>query len=499
MVACVTLPACASNPTAATPPTLPDSYAKCSVRNSQSRPLIVEWASSDRAALESLAKRGVVAVRYSGCEMEVLSQCRVKREYSYTPVTLQSDRITISDSDELYARVPIGAAKLEGELERSGQLNVDTAIVGTWDSGVGGVSRTELEGSCDRATHVLTSLTVGAFRFYSGAAAATGGGAGLLGFGAGGTTRSEQILLSLSGDGEACKQSSRDDQRPPEGCSALLRVEATPIAGSGTPPPSAQTEQPDVAPEAPGDSGGGMATLPPDSPAPTPGQATGSDADTPLFDDGRGPRDYDAGKVSLGPGFVLGLRGPFAVHFGDVEEGVALHDYALVTVGLTLELGARLSSLITLVGTASAFAGKSSRSTGTCNTEIECRATILGVGGDLVVTPLGTPVLWLGVGAEYAYLALRRESTGVAATTVETARNYHALSPRLSIGVDVMDKFVPWIQYGFMLSYMLRKGVSASGTNEVGGVEQPFGGDGDGVSHTLMIGGRFHLDFGTLL
>jgi hypothetical protein len=41
------------------------------------RPLIVEWPSADRAALEAQASHGLVVVRYEGCEMEVLRQCRV--------------------------------------------------------------------------------------------------------------------------------------------------------------------------------------------------------------------------------------------------------------------------------------------------------------------------------------------------------------------------------------------------------------------------------------
>src|SRR5687767_7617352 len=71
-------------------PELPtDKQTKCSVAKSQAEPLIVEWPNSARAKLESLTRRGVVAVRYAGCELEVLQHCRVKEERSYTfvPVT----------------------------------------------------------------------------------------------------------------------------------------------------------------------------------------------------------------------------------------------------------------------------------------------------------------------------------------------------------------------------------------------------------------------------
>ena len=148
------LVACGGGEGSAKPPELPDRYAKCSIKKSGSRPLIVEWPSTDRAELESLSKRGLVVVRYSGCEMELLSRCRVKGSYKYTAVTSQSEHITIHDADELYAQLPVGAAKLEGQLDKSGQLNVDSTVVGTFDADAGTVSRGQLEGDCGAATHV---------------------------------------------------------------------------------------------------------------------------------------------------------------------------------------------------------------------------------------------------------------------------------------------------------------------------------------------------------
>src|SRR5690606_9197517 len=57
--------------------------AKCGVRASAAKPLVVEWPAADRAALEARANRSLVAVRYQGCEMEVLSNCTVDGVYSY--------------------------------------------------------------------------------------------------------------------------------------------------------------------------------------------------------------------------------------------------------------------------------------------------------------------------------------------------------------------------------------------------------------------------------
>src|SRR5258708_54656 len=83
------------------------------------RPLIGEWPSADRAALESQARRGTVVVHYVGCEMEVLRQCTAPGAYAYAPTTRQRDKIAIRDADELYANLPLGAAALEGKLAKA--------------------------------------------------------------------------------------------------------------------------------------------------------------------------------------------------------------------------------------------------------------------------------------------------------------------------------------------------------------------------------------------
>src|SRR6186997_2588172 len=100
--------------TLAKPPEFdPKNQTKCGVTKSQAEPLIVEWPSAARGKLEADMRRGVVAVRYVGCDMEVLGQCTAKGSYGYTPITRKRDRITMRDADDLYANIPVGAARLE--------------------------------------------------------------------------------------------------------------------------------------------------------------------------------------------------------------------------------------------------------------------------------------------------------------------------------------------------------------------------------------------------
>ena len=225
---------CATRPKPTVQPSPPDyaaatSQEKCGVRRSGDRPLVVEWPAADRAALEARAQQGLVAVRYEGCEMEVLTGCGVAGTYDFVPLSRKQERVSIQNADELYARLPVGAAALEGKLERSGQLVVDMTIVGRKQADRHVVGRSELTGRCDGATHVLTGLTVGAFSLYAGAAIEAGASVQVGHAGAGAGTNRAREMLASDGDLEQCGFAEGD---APEGCAALLRVEAVPLTGT---------------------------------------------------------------------------------------------------------------------------------------------------------------------------------------------------------------------------------------------------------------------------
>jgi hypothetical protein len=129
------------------------------------------------------------------------------------------------------------AAKFEGKLAQSGQLNAEMTIVGEY--GVEGEPPAvdQLEGDCKGATHVVSALTVGAFSFYSGSSREIGGSATVMGAGAGAESSKKSESLSRDGDTKACASSKRGDATPPEGCGSLMRLELIALleAGKGTP------------------------------------------------------------------------------------------------------------------------------------------------------------------------------------------------------------------------------------------------------------------------
>ena len=221
---------------AARPPEFkPEGQSKCGVLKGQSRPLVVEWPSADRAALEAQSRRGFVAVRYEGCEMELLRQCTVPGRYGYTAITRKRDHVIIRDTDDLYAKVPMGAARLEGKLAKAGMIDVAMTIVGTFDADKPPARLSDAHGDCSRATHLVSSFTVGAFQFHAGAEAEVGASAGVAGVSVDGRSRSQRELLNQDGDELACGRASGGDTAPPEGCGAFLRVEVIPVLAPGAP------------------------------------------------------------------------------------------------------------------------------------------------------------------------------------------------------------------------------------------------------------------------
>jgi hypothetical protein len=211
----------------ATAPSVPSELAKCKVAASHENPLVTEWPASEKANLEARLREGTVVVSYSGCAMKLLPQCRVQGNYGFRRTTTSTDVIEIHDSDELYAKLPLGAVSLEGELERSGRLAVQTTVSGQLE--LRGWNRSVPEDpACTGATHVMGALSVGAFKLRSGGTVSAKGGAGVpvVGAASAGTSSSES-LLKEAGSPEACKDSTNDS--PSAECNSPIQIFLWPL------------------------------------------------------------------------------------------------------------------------------------------------------------------------------------------------------------------------------------------------------------------------------
>ncbi|MEM7156639.1 MAG: hypothetical protein AAF799_27575 [Myxococcota bacterium] len=206
------------------------SEQRCSVRPSQKKPLIVEWAAVERGALEQSIQDGLIVVRYVGCEMEVLRDCRVQGEaYGYRGFTPKSSVVTMRTADELYAQLPTGAARLEGSLERIESFSVELHTVGMYRASSYHVERPKLSGRCGGATHVVTGIQVGAYGFFANQAAQVAAKADTPAVGVGASTGAQRDELEQDGDPSKCGLAEPGDDAPPAHCGAPLRLEVEEI------------------------------------------------------------------------------------------------------------------------------------------------------------------------------------------------------------------------------------------------------------------------------
>jgi hypothetical protein len=201
----------------------------CPVATKQTEPLIVEWSSASRGQLEALRQKHVVAARMNGCDLEVLPHCEVPGTYGYVPITPKRERVTVHDEDELFANIPLHAVSLAAKLKTSGQLDADMTVVGRFEAARADVRPDELKGACEGATHVITGLSAGAFKFTSGTDTTAGGGVEVAHTGAGAKHATQRETLNQDGDEKACAASKQGDQAPPFGCGALIRIELLPL------------------------------------------------------------------------------------------------------------------------------------------------------------------------------------------------------------------------------------------------------------------------------
>ncbi len=198
------------------------------------RPLIIEWAATDRASLEGRLRRGqVIVVRYSECAVEVMRDCAAPQTgYDYIGITRKNDRVAIRTTDELHANMPLTAVNLEAKLAKAGELNVAMALVGNYEAQRSRFDISELQGRCEGATHVIAAAQIGAFQFYTGSATEIGTAVdvrSVAGVGAKSTANHE--VLNEDGEAHACESSSPQDEGPPHECGALLRLELTALDG----------------------------------------------------------------------------------------------------------------------------------------------------------------------------------------------------------------------------------------------------------------------------
>jgi hypothetical protein len=215
-------------------PEMPGDQARCRLAANQDNPLVTEWPASEKANLEARLGEGAVVVSYSGCSLRMLPRCRSGGAYRWKRTTIATDDIEIRNADELFAKLPLGAASLEGELERSGRLDVQTSVAGQFELEGFDPGATPKGPECQGATHVLGALSVGAFKLRSGGSAKVDASASFLGgtASAGGGSESEQTIVREAGVPKHCEQAT--ESAPDADCASPIQMFLQPLPASVT-------------------------------------------------------------------------------------------------------------------------------------------------------------------------------------------------------------------------------------------------------------------------
>ncbi len=227
--------------------------------------MLVEWPATDKAALAARAEAGLVVVSWDGCRLSVLPGCRVEGVYHFTETTPARDRIDVMRKEELFAKLPLSFATLEGLISGGSSLHVDYVAVGARRSSVDDVRRSDLSGGeCAAATHFVRSIVVGAHELFTRRASQSSAEVTVLGAGAGGSRGEDARVLRSSGDLYACMRSGDGygprsayaedvEPAPVRSCGALLQVEIAGLTGDEPPDagPAPPTPHPSSDPEPP--------------------------------------------------------------------------------------------------------------------------------------------------------------------------------------------------------------------------------------------------------
>lgn len=205
--------------------------AHCRVVKDPNEPLIVEWSGTDTAQLEARLLRGLVAVRYEDCEMEVLPACQLAGSYVYGTTTTARQRIHIASLDDLMIDLPLGLAQLGARVERGEALDLDLVVVGRYEAPRGRYAAADLPAGpeCAEATHVVTGVSLGAFRLTAHEETTRRGG--VAGAGAGSAARVELVRESPPGLLDACAEIAAGDDLRRASCTAPIRLEVAPLRG----------------------------------------------------------------------------------------------------------------------------------------------------------------------------------------------------------------------------------------------------------------------------
>ncbi|HWB80418.1 MAG TPA: hypothetical protein VG755_35885 [Nannocystaceae bacterium] len=218
--------ACDLGGSSSTTPPL-DGEARAKGAPTATRPFIVNWAPTERTALETRATEGTIVIAVKDEDVRVLPRCRAPGAYRFVGSSHASQTMSIENQAELGAKLPFsGPVDLGATLQAYGLLTVEYHSIGEWRLDRDVVAEAELTGDCTGASHVLGSLSVGAFEFFAGNKVGGGVTASVpMAAEVGAKASQEYKHLDKGGDKAACEAAIAGAEKPTERCDSVVAIE----------------------------------------------------------------------------------------------------------------------------------------------------------------------------------------------------------------------------------------------------------------------------------
>lgn len=216
------------------------------------RPFIIEWDATDMSSFESLAANDIVFVKYEGCNLKVLDECKndsIRGEQgAYKPPEWTSGSLEVLDihnEAELTAKLPLAQATLSGRVSGGETFHMEYFVAGTRMASRDAVYTSDLEGryGCDTATHFVYGYNLGAFALASSTNLEVEAGGSAFGFGAEGKTSQAKSAEKKGGDLSVCDSASATEVQQ---CKAPIRLSLRKIRPGDNPEKTAMAAPDDL-------------------------------------------------------------------------------------------------------------------------------------------------------------------------------------------------------------------------------------------------------------
>jgi hypothetical protein len=192
---------------------------KCDPKSAD-RPFVIEWDATDMSSFESRAANDVVFVKYVGCDLQIVDGCSQDSERgsfgSYKAVEWTSgsvESLDINNDGDLYAKLPLGAASLEGRVEGGEKFHMEYFVSGTRSATRESIARGTIAkvSACKAATHFVYSYNLGAFALGSQSSIKGSIQGSVWGYGGGADRSSSSKAEKAGGVLSSCRGESAKD------------------------------------------------------------------------------------------------------------------------------------------------------------------------------------------------------------------------------------------------------------------------------------------------